>query len=206
MQKKAPLCEGKSKEFLKTFDKKNSKLHKLLVGNILYIYNMNKNRTLKYSIFTLLMLCTLLSKAQSRDLWMFGPMMHINFGDKKIRTSYAIEFSYWNYQRLPYSFDFGLEFERGKMRLYSEAQTGLLLAGISAGPVLERDFENQKFNVGFQGSAWANYFMGVDLRARLIGGKGYICPGTYLKLPLIIFSKDFHNNSNNNSSGWDWDD
>lgn len=140
--------------------------------------------------------------AQNKQTWMFGPMIHINFGGEKPRVSYALEFSYWNYQNFPYSFDFAFEIEREKMRIYSEAQTGIAIAGLAAGPVLEYALKNQNLKLGFQGSIWANYFWGFDIRARSIGGETFFSPGTYLKLPTAIFSEDF---GDGDSSDWDWD-
>ncbi|MDQ3193137.1 MAG: hypothetical protein M3Q58_16255 [Bacteroidota bacterium] len=129
-------------------------------------------------------------------------MDDVNFGGEKPRVSYALELSYWNYKSFPYSFDFAFEIERGKMRIYSEAQTGIAFAGLAAGPVIEYDSNIQNLKLGFQGSIWANYFWGFDIRARSFGGETYFCPGTYLKLPTAIFSSDF---DDNNSSDWDWD-
>ena len=142
-------------------------------------------------------------QAQVREIWMFGPMMHVNFGGEKTRVSWALEFSYWNYQRFPYSFDFAFEFERGKMRLYSEAQTGFGFGGIAAGPVFEFGSNVNKPRIGFQGSIWGNYFLGFDIRTRRIGGETFFSPGTYLKYPTAVFTKEFH--EGNSSSDWDWD-
>ncbi|HET6244236.1 MAG: hypothetical protein H0V01_15780 [Bacteroidetes bacterium] len=158
-------------------------------------------KKLFFCIFFFLLLTHV--QAQNGQTWMFGPMVHVNFGGEKTSVSYALEFSYWNYRSFPYSFDFAFELEKGKMRIYSEAQTGVGFAGIAAGPVLEYSSIAQKLNLGFQGSVWGNYFWGFDMRVRNVGGETYFSPGTYLKLPTAIFTSEFY--ENNNSSGWDWD-
>ncbi len=122
--------------------------------------------------------------AQRSDVWMVGPMLHFNFSEKKMHTSFAIELSYWNYESFPYSIDGGIEFERGKFRFYSEAQTGIAVLGLSMGPVLERKKAENSWKIGVQGSMWANYFGGVDLRYRNMGGISAFSPGIYFKLPL----------------------
>lgn len=138
--------------------------------------------------------------AQTKEVFMFGPMLHLNFGGEKMRISVALELSYWNYENFPYSFDGGLEIEKQKIRLYSEVQTGIGLAGISLGPVLEFRTDEKNLKGGFQTSLWANYFLGFDLRLRRIGKQTYICPGTYVKIPLGIYGDDADGDSD-----WDWD-
>lgn len=140
-------------------------------------------------------------QAQTSDVWMFGPMLHVNFGGEKTRLSYAFEVAYWNYESFPYSIDFAIELEKGKTRFYTEAQTGIGVTGLAGGPVLEYRSADKKLKLGFQGSVWANYFWGFDLRLRAIGGETYICPGTYFKLPSTIFSDDIDRDGDD----WDWD-
>lgn len=168
-----------------------------------------KKRTtmLKNSILLLIVMafCSNL-RAQTKEVWMFGPMLHFNFGDDKVRASFGIELSYWNYESFPYSFDAGLEFEKKKIRIYSEAQCGVGVAGISAGPVMEFRTDETKLNLGFQGSLWGNYFLGFDLRYRAIAGGSYFCPGTYFKLPLGIGYFDSDDDNDGDSDGFGWDD
>ena len=114
-------------------------------------------------------------------IWTVGPMLHVNFGAGKIRASYGLEFAYWNFNHFPYSIDFATEFERHRIRLYSEAQTGIGIAGISAGPVIEIQTDEPSVKTGFQGSVWGNYFWGFDIRFRTIAKNKFFCPGTYLK-------------------------
>ncbi len=143
--------------------------------------------------------------AQCQEVWTIGPMLHINFGGgEKRSTSFGIETAYWNLKSFPYSADFGVEFDRGKIRLYSEAQTGIGVAGISIGPVVEFNTKERNTKLGIQGSLWANYFIGLDYRIRSIDRHSYHAFGTYGKLPIA--RSGFRGG---NSSGWgsldDWD-
>ena len=117
----------------------------------------------------------------SQTIWTVGPMVHYNIGGEKNRWSWTIEFAYWNFSHFPYSFDFATEFERKKIRFYSEVQTGIGLAGLACGPVLEIQTDKSKLKLGFQGSIWGNYFLGGDLRARFIDKNAFFSPGIYLK-------------------------
>lgn len=140
--------------------------------------------------------------AQTKEVWMLGPMLHYNIGGEKNRWSFSIELAYWNYEKFPYSFDAAIEFEKQKVRLYSEVQTGIGLAGISLGPLVEFRTKEKAIKAGFQGSIWGNYFLGFDVRVRKAGGETYICPGTYVKMPLGIYGDD---GDDSNDSDWDWD-
>ena len=137
-------------------------------------------KSLRRLVFTLLLLL-FISRVSSQTIWTVGPMLHVNFGGEKTRASWALEFAYWNFSHFPYSFDFAAEFQKGRIRLYTEAQTGIGIAGISSGPVLEIQTDNPALKVGFQCSVWGNYYLGFDLRLRFIDGKTFICPGTYVK-------------------------
>jgi hypothetical protein len=129
-----------------------------------------------------------------------GPMIHVNFGSGKAKPSFGLEVAYWNIEHFPYSADLGFEFEKSKFRLYSEAQTGIAVTGLSAGPVLEfkRDSPVQ---LGMQGSFWVNYYLGFDCRFRFLKGSKSIAPGIYAKLP-IGFGPDFDHHEGHD---WDWD-
>lgn len=153
-------------------------------------------------IFIFITITILNPKALSQDsqVWMFGPMLHLNIGDKKVRTSFALELSYWDYEHFPYSFDWGIEMEKKKVRFYTEAQTGIGIAGISSGPVLEIHV-GEGLKAGMQGSFWINYILGVDVRFRKTGGVSYICPGTYFKIPL-----GYDGDTGDDDWDWDWDD
>jgi hypothetical protein len=156
---------------------------------------------LKYLVIIIagIILCPNL-KAQKQEVWMVGPMLHFNFGNKEIHTSFGIELSYWNYDNFPYSFNGALEFEKKKIRLYGEAQCGIAVAGLSMGPVMEFRTDEGKLKLGLQGSVWGNYFLGFDLRYRYISGGSVISPGVYVKLPVGI------GDSETDHHDWDWDD
>ncbi len=142
--------------------------------------------------------------AQTKEVWMLGPMLHYNIGGEKNRWSFSLELAYWNYEKFPYSFDAAIEFEKQKIRLYSEVQTGIGLAGLAVGPLVEFRTKEFAIKAGFQGSIWANYFLGFDLRVRSTGGDTYFCPGTYFKMPLGIYG-DSDGDSDDWDSDWDWD-
>ena len=141
-------------------------------------------------------------KAVGQHALSVGPMFHLNFGNGKVTPGYGFEIAYWNYEHFPYSVDLGFEYEKSKFRLYSEAQTGIAVTGVSAGPFLE--FKNSSpVQAGLQGSFWINYFVGVDCRFRIMKGQDYIAPGLYAKLPFAVGPRE--NNGSNSDHDWDWD-
>jgi hypothetical protein len=147
----------------------------------------------------LVILISVSALAQTNEVFMIGPMLHLNIANKKRPLSFGIELSYWNYDNFPYSVDGCVEFEKGKIRLYSEVQTGIGVAGISAGPVLEFQTTAHAVKVGYQASIWGNYFLGFDVRLRRIGKETYICPGIYGKLPFG------YGEGPDGDNDWDWD-
>lgn len=121
----------------------------------------------------------------SEPIFFVGPMIHFNFGNKEHHFSYGVEGSAWVFnsnQLPPLSADFGIEFEKAKIRVYSELQTGTLL-GLSAGPVIEfeRDVDPR---LGFQSSVWGAFFLGLDMRYRRINKTNYFAPGIFFKFPV----------------------
>src|SRR5687768_5554084 len=89
-------------------------------------------------LFTIFFLVTIKLNAVAQEIWTIGPMLHLNFGREKPTVSFAIEAAYWNVRKVPYSVDLGIEFDRRKTtRFYSELQTGIGVAGVSVGPVLQ---------------------------------------------------------------------
>jgi hypothetical protein len=144
-------------------------------------------------------------KGWSQTIWTVGPMFHINIGGEKVRCSYALEFAYWNFSHFPYSLDMAIEFEKKRIRLYSEAQTGIGVAGISAGPVFEIQTDKPACKLGFQGSLWANYYLGFDLRIRYIDKTTFFCPGTYVKGGFNARDKDGDKIKSSSSRNRDWD-
>jgi len=131
----------------------------------------------------------------SQEIFTIGPMVHFNFGGEKMQVSYSIEFSYWNFSHFYYGVDGAVEFEAKRIRIYSEIQTGVGLAGLSCGPVLEINTDNKTSHVGVQGSAWANFFIGLDFRERWINKTRYTCPGVYFKVPFADSGFDDSNGS-----------
>ena len=124
-------------------------------------------------------------KAQVSNLIVFvGPKFNFNFGNGQHRFSGGLEASAWTFSNtsIPFGADFGFEFERDRCRIYSEIQAGAIL-GLSAGPVLELTRDTQ--TLGFQGSAWAAIFLGVDMRYRRINATNYFAPGIFFKVPVL---------------------
>ncbi|HEX2395545.1 MAG TPA: hypothetical protein VHI78_09365 [Bacteroidales bacterium] len=142
------------------------------------------------------------SFSQKSEVWMLGPMLHFNIADKHMKTSFGVELSYWNYEHFPYSFDVGIDFQKGSIRLYSEGQTGIGFLGLSFGPVLELRTSEGQLKTGIQGSVWANYFGGFDLRFRKTGDAFTFAPGLYFKLPVSREAWSY----DGDGDGWDWDD
>jgi hypothetical protein len=149
-----------------------------------------------------LTLSALISVGQ--QLWTIGPMLHYNFGGEKRTTSFAIEAAYWDVRKFPYGFDFAIEFDKAKVRLYSEAQTGIGVAGIAIGPVVEFNTKEHHTRVGLQGSVWANYFLGFDYRFRTIDKEKFHAFGIYGKLPIA--HSGFDEDGTSTSNWGDFDD
>lgn len=141
--------------------------------------------------------------ALAQEIWTIGPMLHVNFGKEKPTVSLAVEAAYWNVARLPYSVDFGIEFDRRKTtRFYSELQTGIGVAGISAGPVLQVGGGNGA-KLGLQGTAWINYYVGADFRMRFFRDEKHRSVGLYAKLPVKTTGLE---DGDGDSGDWgDWD-
>lgn len=140
---------------------------------------------MKKIILILLLLVSNESQSQISDyILMVGPKFNFNFGNNDHRFSGGLEFSAWTtgYLPLPFGADAGIDFERDRIRLYGELQTGMLL-GISAGPVIE--FTRDGHAVGFQGSGWAAFFLGADFRYRRINNTNYFAPGLFFKVPIM---------------------
>ena len=140
---------------------------------------------MKKIVFFLMFLLIKQVKAQSNDyIIMIGPKINFNFGNNDHRFSGGLEVSTWTVGDLPLPFgaDAGVDFERDRIRLYGELQTGMLL-GISAGPVIE--FTRDGHAVGFQGSGWAAFFLGADFRYRRINKTNYFAPGLFFKIPVV---------------------
>ena len=123
-----------------------------------------------------------------------GPMIHANFGGGEVKFSGGIEAAYWDVREGPWSIDLGLEFEAEKMRLYTEFQTGIVVAGFSIGPVLEFPTGNSvgDARLGLQSSVWGSYFAGIDVRLRYMGfGEYILSPGVFGKYPILTEQDGF---------------
>jgi len=158
---------------------------------------------MKRTIFLLVFILTAFP-IFSQHIIFIGPMLHINFGGEKAKLSYAVEASYWtwNAKQLPLlGADIGFEWEKGKKRLYAEGQTGIALAGVSAGPFLEFS-PSESTKPGFQMSVWGNYYLGFDLRYRIQKGQNVFAPGVYAKAPIYSGPDDGDGDSDND---FDWD-
>lgn len=142
--------------------------------------------------------------SMSQTIWTFGPMLHVNFGGERTNASFGFELAYWNFSHFPYSYDFGTDFSKKRIRLYSECQTGFGLAGIAAGPVLEIQTDKPAIKLGLQTSIWGNYYLGFDLRFRFIDKKTFFCPGTYFKFG--VRARDENGEKIKHSSSFDFDD
>ena len=158
--------------------------------------------TKKLFVIMLLVCSVFAANAQLNQVFMIGPMIHFNIGGPKFNVTYGIECSYWNYRHMPYSLDVGIDYGANKLRIYSEAQTGIGLIGVAFGPVFQYDAELNKANLGVQGSLWANYFAGVNLRFRHVGDNTVVAPGIYAKLP---FGFGFYENMDDDDPDNDWD-
>jgi hypothetical protein len=167
----------------------------------LQLYNEPNEISMRVALFFLFTIHVGILNAQ--EIWTVGPMVQINFGGgEKLRPSFAIEIAYWKVKGFPYSVDFALEFEKGKTRIYSELQTGIGIAGLSAGPVFEFNKKEGKARVGWQATFWANYYLGFNYRIRHIDNKRLKAIGAYLKLPVVTSGIE----SNSSNSDWgDWD-
>jgi hypothetical protein len=143
--------------------------------------------------------------ALAQEIWTIGPMLHLNFGRGKPSVSFALEGAYWNVSNFPYSVDFGIEFDRRKTtRFYSELQTGIGVAGVSAGPVLQVG-GGDGAKLGLQGTGWINYYIGLDYRMRFFRGQKHHSAGLYAKLPVATTGLDHDGNGGHSWGGGDWD-
>jgi hypothetical protein len=154
-------------------------------------------------LFVIAFLFVVNLSALAQEAWMVGPMLHVNFGRGKPTVSFAMEAAYWNVTNFPHSVDFGIEFDRRKTtRFYSELQTGIGVAGVSAGPVLQVG-GGDGAKLGLQGTAWINYYVGLDYRMRFFRDQKHYSAGIYAKLPIA--TSGFDNDGDSGGSWGDWD-
>lgn len=173
---------------------------------VLSSFHMKKHYL--FSLLGLLGSCLTTLPVQAQHVYTVGPMLHYNFGgNSKGQFSFGMEASYWNAFNFPYGMDLGVDFEKGRFRLYTEAQTGLIFGGISAGPYLELP-KGAPAKLGLQTSVWANAFIGFDLRARFTRGETRIAPGIYAKYvgtPGGNLWEKWDENHETDGDGGDWD-
>lgn len=149
---------------------------------------------------------------QAQHVYTAGPMLHYNFGGgAKGHFSFGVEVAYWNVYDLPYGFDLGIDFEKDRFRVYSEAQTGIYFGGVSAGPFLEFP-KGQAARLGMQTSLWANAIIGLDVQARFSRGETRVAPGLYGKYMwtpggnlLEEWEENHTDEDTGGGGGWDWD-
>jgi hypothetical protein len=140
--------------------------------------------------------------AIAQEVWTIGPMLHLNFGREKPTVSFAMEVAYWNISNFPHSVDFGIEFDRKKTRrFYSELQTGIGVAGVSVGPVFQVG-GGEGAKLGLQGTAWINYYVGLDYRMRFFRDQKHRAFGLYAKLPVVTTGFD---DGDGDRRDYDWD-
>ena len=144
----------------------------------------------KFLLFLIISGSTI-AQTTSEPIFFIGPMIHYNIGGGDKKFSFALEASAWLLNQnlpLPIGGDLGVEFQRKKVRVYSELQTGSLL-GLSLGPVVE--FSENDPVLGFQSSLWSAFFLGFDMRYRRINKSNYYSPGIFFKLPLSMDNLSF---------------
>lgn len=162
----------------------------------------------KCFIFVLLLAVACLQPVSllGQHIFTAGPTLHLNIGGGKNQLSYGLEVAYWNVFGLPYGMDAGIEVEKSSLRVYTEAQTGLIFGGLSAGPYLEF-LKDSPLKGGLQTSAWVNAFAGLNMRARFTKGPDTFSPGIYAKYIWTpgggLYEKFRENHEEDND--WDWD-
>jgi hypothetical protein len=155
---------------------------------------------LKYKLLLILILLAI-SNVNAQDVFSVGPAFHYNFGDKKPKVSWGVEASLWWFEdyKVPFSANLGIDRRKGSTILYTQAQTGLAVIGISAGPYIE--FKKEEPTVlGLQTDYWVNYYTGLNYRVRYTKGAPQKAIGLYLKVPIGVGLED-----DGDDSDWDWD-
>jgi hypothetical protein len=135
----------------------------------------------------LLILLMIGSNAYSQVI-LLGPTIHYNFGGGSKSFSWGIEASSWisvikGPDSPPIGLDLGVEFERGKLRLYSELESGMMFGG-SVG--YAHEFTADGNTGGLQCSMWLAVFGGIEWRYRRMNKQNYFVTGGFLKLPVYV--------------------
>lgn len=133
----------------------------------------------------------------------FGPMLHWNFGSDEFKSfSYGLEAAYWKYERDPQGGGFlrnlprldkpgfglaiGFDVDRKSFRYYLEPELGMVMAGVSCGPVLEMPHKGGPSRIGVQAEGWVNAIVGADFRYKRLGGENFQSLGLYGKLGTVV--------------------
>ena len=142
------------------------------------------------------------TQASAQDVFSVGPAIHFNFGDKKPKISWGVEASLWWFEdiKVPVSANLGFDRRKGSTILYTQAQTGIGIIGVSAGPYFEFK-KDEPTIIGLQTDYWANYYLGLNYRVRYAKGESQKAFGLYLKAPIMFGVEE-----DGDDSDWDWDD
>ncbi len=152
-------------------------------------------------IWAILLLSFRAGAERRKEYVSFGPMLHWNFGAVTKSLGLGIEATYWSFPpghrlfggdtQIPdqgepgFGIDLGVEWEQGKIRVYTESEFGMIPAGFAIGPVVECDDTALDLRFGGQGSVWVNIpLLGADIRGRFIAGRPFVAPGLYGKVPV----------------------
>ncbi|MFD2248587.1 hypothetical protein [Pontibacter ruber] len=151
-------------------------------------------------LLLLLFSILLFAEVRAQDVFSAGPMLHYNFGDKKPKLSWGIEAAVWWYEDgFPISANIGFDRRKGSTILYTQAQTGIAVAGLSVGPYLELRKEEPTV-LGLQTDYWINNYLGLNYRIRYGGGQKQKALGGYVKLPVSLIPEEEREDGD-----WDWD-
>jgi hypothetical protein len=107
-------------------------------------------------------------KTPEKSSWI-GPRASIHFGNGGPQFSLGLELSHWRetvkgYPMLGLNLGAEYNFTTGHWVEYSELQLGVIMGGLSVGPVYD-----QAHGFGVQTSLWVNFLAGVMLRFRYFG-------------------------------------
>jgi hypothetical protein len=160
---------------------------------------------MKRLFISAIIILTIESYLFTQEVWTIGPMLHYNIGKDKNHLSIGVEVAYWNLNHFIHSVDFCLEYGGKRIYTYSEVQTGVGIAGLSCGPLLQYRLDEKKLKGGFQFSLWADYFWGFDLRFRWTGKNFYFSPGTFVKVPFTTTGMGDSDEYHSDLWDFDWD-
>ena len=76
--------------------------------------------------------------------------------------------------------------------------------GVSLGPVLQVG-GGDGAKLGLQGTAWINYYIGLDYRMRFFRDQKHHSAGLYAKLPVATTGLEDGDGDWDSGDSWDWD-